>query len=312
MSNSSNNSTPAGAIKPPTHVSIKDIISSKEFNDIKKIYDKNNDGKLDDDEIIALIKDYNEGTLSQDLQEIISRFDTNKNGHIDLNEIDHLRHVFHLQATDLRYAGYTASLARLFRYLAFTSDFGEALRPVIHSHLVTATYMIAFGYCVADVGIEAYQLHKNNYIHPEKDIHMSMTQCIVERSTFQAFASLALPAVIIHQSVHFSKKMFQKIGRFTKWGPSVVGLSIIPFMPVYLGKKSMNESFILFILIFFIIFLLLLFQIILLNMWLIYFLRNMDHGQDILTNITIITKNILRPNKWLINEIKNDIFFIDF
>jgi hypothetical protein len=65
---------------------------------------------------------------------------------------------------------------------------------------------------------------------------MSMTQCIVERATFQAIASLALPAIVIHQSVHVSKKLFTKWGRFVKWGPSVVGLSLIPFFPICLDE----------------------------------------------------------------------------
>ncbi len=46
-----------------------------------------------------------------------------------------------------RYAGYTAGFARAFRYLAFTSDFGEALRPVVSARIVSATYAVAFGYC---------------------------------------------------------------------------------------------------------------------------------------------------------------------
>ena len=42
--------------------------------------------------------------------------------------------------SNLRYAGYSAGFARAFRYLAFTSDFGEALRPVISSRLVAGEW----------------------------------------------------------------------------------------------------------------------------------------------------------------------------
>lgn len=38
-----------------------------------------------------------------------------------------------------RYAGYSPLATRLFRYLAFTSDFGEAFRPIVHPRLVTVS-----------------------------------------------------------------------------------------------------------------------------------------------------------------------------
>ena len=92
---------------------------------------------------------------------------------------------------------------------------------------------VAFGYCFADVGWEAYKLKERNYM-TEKGVPMSMTQCIVERSAFQAVASIALPFAVIHTAVDVSKRFFNKIGRYTKWGPSIVGLSIIPALPLYL------------------------------------------------------------------------------
>ena len=47
----------------------------------------------------------------------------------------------HTHSTDssIRYAGYLRALARLAklqRYLAFTSDIGEAFRPVVHPRVV--------------------------------------------------------------------------------------------------------------------------------------------------------------------------------
>lgn len=40
-----------------------------------------------------------------------------------------------------RYAGYSPLVTRLFRYLAFTSDVGEAFRPIAHPSLVTLSYV---------------------------------------------------------------------------------------------------------------------------------------------------------------------------
>lgn len=82
---------------------------------------------------------------------------------------------------------------------------------------------------------------KSLYAHGEegkKYKEMTVNQMIVERSTFQALASLALPALVIHQSVHTAKNVFKRMGRFTKWGPSIVGLSIIPLLPVCLDAPT--------------------------------------------------------------------------
>lgn len=61
-----------------------------------------------------------------------------------------------------------------------------------------------------------------------------MAQLVVERSTFQAVASVIGPFLIIHTSVDMTKRLCTRMGRFQKWGPTLVGLSIIPFLPVCL------------------------------------------------------------------------------
>ena len=64
---------------------------------------------------------------------------------------------------------------------------------------------------------------------------MSMTQVIVERSIFQAIASIAAPFLVIHTTVDVATKAFKKyLPKYTKFGPSIVGLSIIPLLPMYL------------------------------------------------------------------------------
>lgn len=76
--------------------------------------------------------------------------------------------------------GYSAAFARAFRYLAFTSDFGEALRPVLASRIVTATYAVSIGYCFVDVGWEAYKLKQRGYV-TENNEKISMAKLVVER-----------------------------------------------------------------------------------------------------------------------------------
>lgn len=131
--------------------------------------------------------------------------------------------------------GYTVGLSRAFRYLAFTSDFGEALRPVVSPKAVNASYAVAGGYCVVDVAWEAYKLKKRNN-RTESGEYMTMTQLIIERSAFQALASIALPFLLIHTTVDITKKVCNKVGRFQKWGPSLAGF-VFQFK---IFKKSKN------------------------------------------------------------------------
>lgn len=220
-------------------------ISPEDLKVLMDAYDTNKDG-LSKDEITKMIEDYNNKKITDArVLNVLKKYDTDGDGVIDIHESKHLEHSVTLQDSELRYAAYTLGLSRIFRYLAFTSDFGEALRPVVHKSIVTGSYAVAFAYCFADVGWETYKVHDahNNPSSKyrlgddgKKYMNMTVTQCLVERSVFQAFASLAIPAVIIHQSVHAAKIGFQRLGRFTKWGPSIVGLSIIPLLPLYLDE----------------------------------------------------------------------------
>jgi fission process protein 1 len=221
-------------------------ITAEDLAALKALYDSNSDGTLSKEEIHQMVHDYNTKKITDKrILDILSRYDTDGDGHIDESEKQHLHHSISLGDGPARYAAYTLGLSRLFRYLAFTSDFGEALRPVVHARIVSGSYAVAFAYCFTDVGWEAYKTHKahtdpkSEYGQGEdgkKYLNMTVTQVVVERSTFQAFASLAIPAFLIHQSVHLAKTAFHRLGRFTKWGPSVVGLSVIPLLPLCLDE----------------------------------------------------------------------------
>lgn len=166
----------------------------------------------------------------------MSSNDENKNDHKTTKEFDTFVHDVDAVEKQYRYAGYSAAFARAFRYLAFTSDVGEALRPVVRTTIVNASYGVAIGYCVADVAWETYKVNKtgkNEHGHP-----MTTLQMFVERSSFQLVASLVVPAVIIHSSVDFTKHVTKRIGRFQKWGPSIAGLAIIPLLPMYLDEPA--------------------------------------------------------------------------
>jgi hypothetical protein len=104
-------------------------LTSEELAIIKEIYDKDKDGKLSDEELETIIKDAKDNTkIDPRVKKILQKYDDNNDGIIDDKELKAAVSDIKLSDGFSRYAGYSAGLARLFRYLAFTSDFGEALR----------------------------------------------------------------------------------------------------------------------------------------------------------------------------------------
>lgn len=71
-------------------------------------------------------------------------------------EIDSLDHK-------ARYLGYVGRLRTAIvastRYLAYTSDVGEAFRPIVHPLFVSAAYGISWAYLGLDVGYEGYKAY---------------------------------------------------------------------------------------------------------------------------------------------------------
>ncbi|KAH9978001.1 mitochondrial 18 KDa protein-domain-containing protein [Lactifluus volemus] len=142
--------------------------------------------------------------------------------------------------TDLRYAAYGARLRTALRaghrYLAYTSDVGEAFRPIVPPSLVTAAYGISWLYLAGDVGYESYKAHRRGPT-PFQAAHFTEPTRVglvaVKRAAFQSVASMALPAFTIHTAVKQAKKAFDKSSnpRLRAWGPTVTGLAIVPALP---------------------------------------------------------------------------------
>ena len=124
-----------------------------------------------------------------------------------------------------RYFAYLARFRTIVRYLAYTSDVGEAFRPIVHPKIVTGAYAISWGYVICDVSYEGYKDYKKG------SDRTHITRTVLERSLFQSIASMALPAFTIHTQVKIFKKVFNKLGKFQKWGPTCMGFALIPFIP---------------------------------------------------------------------------------
>lgn len=187
-------------------------------------YDTNNDGVIDADEAARMKEDFN--NKKSPAHEVLAHYA--ENGKLTETSIEKIREDIHTTDMALRYMAYTGLAARAVRYLAYTSDFGEAFRPVAHPLVVRSAYGVSWAYVLGDVGFEAYQL-SNRHGVTGQDLY-AMT---AKRTVFQSIASMALPAFTIHTVVHETKKVFKKMGKYQKWGPSACGLAIVPFLPLY-------------------------------------------------------------------------------
>lgn len=213
-------------------------LSNEELAVLVKHYDRNRDGTLNDDEIADIVNACRKDPkgVHPEVVTILQKYDENKDGKLDASEVKSLITDIYTVSAEYRYAGYTGAFARAFRYLAFTSDVGEAMRPVMKQAIVTATYGVAAAYCVADVAWETYKVKKTG--KNEKGHPCTPMQMCVERTTFQLVASLVGPALLIHTAVDGAKWATRKMNRFQRWGPSIFGLAIIPLLPMYLDEPA--------------------------------------------------------------------------
>eukprot|EP00434_Breviolum_minutum_P041125 symbB.v1.2.036580.t1/scaffold5197.1/size29901/3 len=140
-----------------------------------------------------------------------------------------------LEETAFRYLPYVARAKQMLlsshRYVAYSSDVGESLRPVIKPWQVNLSYGIAGAYVLADTSLAGYRRYQQEGSREE------VAAACAHTAVFQTVASLALPAVIIHTCVHQSQHLFDtprfaSMPRVGRYGPSAVGLAIIPFMPL--------------------------------------------------------------------------------
>mmetsp|Transcript_7902 Transcript_7902/g.26235 ORF Transcript_7902/g.26235 Transcript_7902/m.26235 type:complete len:190 (-) Transcript_7902:102-671(-) len=130
------------------------------------------------------------------------------------------------------YAWRLGALLKKARLVAYTSDVGEAARPIVSPHLVKAAYGVSGLYVVADVGATTYQAKERG----ESDAAVART--CAHQTIFQVLASLLLPAVTIHQTVHVAEGIIKRSATapavMRRWGAPLTGLCVIPLLPILL------------------------------------------------------------------------------
>ncbi|KAG8901435.1 5'-3' exoribonuclease 2 [Tulasnella sp. 403] len=170
--------------------------------------------------------------------------------------------------TNVRYMAYGSrirtALRSATRYIAYTSDVGEAFRPVVPPWVVTATPFLpkvdtqCHGYTslgvswespgspspliepriipASDVSYESYKAHRKGPTPIEAANFSESTRIAMlatKRAVFQSVASMALPALTIHTIVKRSARLFKNVQnpRIKLWGPTMLGLSAVPALP---------------------------------------------------------------------------------
>eukprot|EP00050_Salpingoeca_kvevrii_P012400 m.22331 g.22331 ORF g.22331 m.22331 type:complete len:218 (-) comp3993_c0_seq2:268-921(-) len=153
-----------------------------------------------------------------------------------------------LQEGPARYLAFAARITRalrpMVRYAAYTSDFGEAFRPVVSHGVVRGAYMVTYGYVVADVGYNTWRAYDAGYSP------MGIFRTFAHSATFQGVASVALPAVAVHQTVHLASRVLKRFKtshpRVYGYGPTAVGLALIPLLPTLIDhpvEKIIDRAF---------------------------------------------------------------------
>ncbi|EJU06174.1 hypothetical protein DACRYDRAFT_19454 [Dacryopinax primogenitus] len=127
------------------------------------------------------------------------------------------------------------------RYFAYTSDVGEAFRPVVNPRVVTAAYGISWAYVLGDVSYEVYKSYRKGPTPLEAQSFSEparLSLMAVKRGSFQAIASMALPALTIHTVVRMCTSAFKDVKnvRLKAWGPTMTGLAVVPFLPIFFDK----------------------------------------------------------------------------
>jgi mitochondrial fission process protein 1 len=136
---------------------------------------------------------------------------------------------------EYRWTAYSSASTKLFRYLSYTSDFGEAIKPVTQVRFVHFLHIISIGYCIADIGLEAYNLRCRGYVTKENK-PISAQRYILQRSVFQVLSTIIFPYGIINATIGLGNVIVQRAARFQRYGPSILALCVIPLIPRYIDK----------------------------------------------------------------------------
>jgi fission process protein 1 len=127
------------------------------------------------------------------------------------------------------------------RPLAYASELGESVRPLVPPILVKILYGVSWGYVFLDTGLKTFSV--------ENQGRSKMIIYGFDTLVWHCLASMLIPAYVIHSLVHYSELVIRKYAapstKFGRYGPTIIGLSSIPFIihPIdHLGDFIMNNT----------------------------------------------------------------------
>jgi fission process protein 1 len=136
----------------------------------------------------------------------------------------------------------------LLRYAGYANEVGESFRYQ-YPRLVGPSYVVAFGYCLADAGYTGYRAYTTDTSQEERlsvdsnsnsgedhqhRLHIHKTiRATMDTLLWQSLASVALPGMTINLLVKASRSAVRRISLplvVVEWLPTFVGLGSIPFI----------------------------------------------------------------------------------
>jgi fission process protein 1 len=129
----------------------------------------------------------------------------------------------------------------LLRYLGYSNEIGESLRHIIPLKYVYWSWILEFMYFFGDTfhkGHKAYNDPKqvdNRHLHVIKESSYTVL--------WQFFATCVIPPLCIRYAVNASHNYLSKRttnGSLIKYGPLMIGLSMIPLSNIYIDPLVGN------------------------------------------------------------------------
>lgn len=142
------------------------------------------------------------------------------------------------------YFRFAPRLMKAIRPLAYASEVGESFRHIT-PQFIKASYGLSFLYVFMDIGVKTGEVYLDKDL-PEEKKKITMFCTAFDKSLFHLSASIAVPAILIHQTVKRSGqglnfvKDNQKFNTYLKSSNSTRTLGLLhhhrlKFVPVVLG-----------------------------------------------------------------------------
>lgn len=139
-----------------------------------------------------------------------------------------------------------SALLKRYRLTAFVSEVGESLRPVpgVLTWHVNLFYLVSWAYVIADTAVQTVEEAA------VEGRQRQVARVLLFMSLFHGLATMLIPAVAIHEAVRATKALLARLAAWSGsrsqlmagvaaaavagrlWLPTLVGLSLIPAMPI--------------------------------------------------------------------------------